>query len=371
MLLLWKRRFNRITFCESSTQAREILARMQHVLGTYQPPSWLVTGILQTVSTEVTFSPKLNFRRERIYLEEMCKREGSSCCPPVVPDGVVSLDWLDTEAGDSPIAVIIPGLTGDSSSGFVRRVAKYLWRSKGFRVACYNPRGRGGNEVVSPFLYSAGYTEDIRRVIAHIRKAYPKNDLFAAGYSLGSNYLAKYIGEEGSNCELAGAVCLACPVDCLGISKSLKESFVGRKFVTPALVSNLQGVRDTVERQLELDEKFDLELIRQAKTIRDFDDAAIAPMFDFSCASDYYRYSSSGLFLHRIQTPVLFLHADNDPIIPGSEIHMDNFTRNPFLINCMTSEGGHSMDWPLGGKLRSWSAQVVADYFKAVLSTKG
>lgn len=106
----------------------------------------------------------------------------------------------------------MPGLNGRgcSSVEYIGKAAAHLHRA-GVRVAVFNPRGRGGNPVVSPFMYSAGYTEELRRVVDRVRAAFPMACLSAAGYSLGASYLAKYIGEQGDRCVLAGAACFACP----------------------------------------------------------------------------------------------------------------------------------------------------------------
>jgi predicted alpha/beta-fold hydrolase len=42
----------------------------------------------------------------------------------------------------------------------------------GMHAACFNPRGRGGNELRTPMLYSAGYTEDLRRVVGAINRSF-------------------------------------------------------------------------------------------------------------------------------------------------------------------------------------------------------
>ena len=63
-------------------------------------------------------------------------------------------------------------------------------------------------------MYSAGYTEDLRRAVAHVRTSRPQaRALTAAGYSLGASYLAKYVCEEGERCALAGAALFACMTD--------------------------------------------------------------------------------------------------------------------------------------------------------------
>lgn len=268
---------------------------------------------------------------------------------------------MDCDELSRPIILIVPGLTGSSEAGYVRRSAHQLHANHGFRVACLNPRGRGGNKIGTPFLYSAGYTQDLRRVVDYIKSQFPAAPLSAVGYSLGSNYLAKFVGEQGEDCKLCAAVCLACPVDCMSISNSLGSTFVGKYIMDPILVGSVQNVRQEIEEVLREHPEIDLVQVAKATTMHEFDDAAIAPMFSFACASDYYRESSAGLHLSSIRRPVLFIHANNDPIIPGYMIKMDNFRSSPFLISLMTEEGGHSMDWPTAD-LSSWSAKVIGTF---------
>ena len=363
---LWQRarRGNRVTFKADSALTTRIVGRLSGVLHEYRAPVWLCGGLLQTASTEVLPVPQLALRRERVELPRLqTEADHTTCSPKDVPAGVVSLDWLDVEREDAPIALIVPGLTGDSGSGYVRRVARELHDKHGFRVACYNPRGRGGNEVAAPFLYSVGWTGDLRRVVRRIRDKYPRARLMAAGFSLGSNYLAKYVGEEGEQCELSAAVCLACPVDCLMISVQLESTLLGR-LMDPVLVRSVQALRRQLEHLLKEDPRYDLAAAEAAKTMHEFDGAVIAPMFEFSSASAYYRWSSAGLFLDQIRVPTLFLHAENDPIVASKTIKMDDFSRSPYLISVMTREGGHSMDWPLAS-LRPWSAEVIGRFFHA------
>lgn len=330
----------------------------------YQPPLWLLGGVLQTAATAWLPKPAHDYTREKLLLEEMPRRADSVCCPEVVPSGEVSLDWLHCNREDAPIGLLIPGLTGSSSEGYIRRAAAVLHKL-GYRVVCYNPRGRGGTAVKTPFIYSVGYTEDLRRVVKQIKQRYPSARIYAAGYSLGSNYLAKFLGEEGSGSEVHGAVCLACPMDCLSCSNTLSNTMLGR-LMDPFLVDNVQNMRRELEDVLKEHPDIDLERVREAKTMHEFDDSVIAPMFDFVCASDYYRHSSAGLYVSRIRVPTLFVHAKNDPIVPGDIIKMDNFRNGDHLISCMTEQGGHSMDWPVrdGEEMSSWSAQLIANFFE-------
>mmetsp|Transcript_22099 Transcript_22099/g.28224 ORF Transcript_22099/g.28224 Transcript_22099/m.28224 type:complete len:353 (-) Transcript_22099:787-1845(-) len=270
----------------------------------------------------------------------------------------------------APVVICVPGLTGDSNAPYIMTLALHL-SQRGVRVACFNPRGRGGNELKSPFLYSAGYTEDLRRIVQHVCDRYPNaTATIGVGFSLGSNYLAKFVGEEGDACLLSAAVMAGCPLDCLSMSNHFHHSTMGQ-LMDPVLVSNVQKIRLEYTHVLKDLDKVDLEHVASAKTMAEFDHRIIAPMFGFSCVSDYYRYSSAGNLLSEIRRPALFLHSENDPIVPGKYIRMDNFDVNPHLIHCMTKEGGHSMSWPMGIHAKdSWMSVVVSEFVNAVIETE-
>ena len=202
----------RLTFSNANIAA--LIPRLPTLQGGYRPPLLHPTGLLQSRLADVpSAAPTPRYTRETFELAALDQQDGrSACCPAHVQRGVVSVDWLPQPATSAPICLLIPGLTGSSSSAYIERTALAL-HAAGLRVGCFNPRGRGGNELVSPFMYSAGYTEDLRRVVQRVRETYPGARLTAAGYSLGSSYLAKYVGEEGARCPLSAAALFACPTD--------------------------------------------------------------------------------------------------------------------------------------------------------------
>ena len=329
----------------------------------FYSPWWLPRfGPLETIFPEVFANTPATYRRDEIHLPEMEKREDSTCCPDVIPEGVISVDWWEVDGvaeedrKNLPIVILVPGLTGSSESEYLKRTGK-VFHEKKFRVVAYNPRGRGGNPLITPFLYSVGYTEDFRRAVAHIRSTNPDSPyIFAVGYSLGSNYLAKYIAEEGENCLLSAACCLGGFIDCMTTSNALESTFFGRIFdsLLVRMVKPLAMENATILR--EAPHWYDFEGLKKAKTMAQFDGCMISKSFGFSSASDYYRWSSSGLILHQIRIPVFFAFAENDPVCPGTKVRPDNFQASEYLMMCLTKNGGHSMDWvdnylePWGGK---------------------
>ena len=87
-------------------------------------------------------------------------------------------------------------------------------------------------------MYSAGYTEDLRRAVAHVRASRPQaGALTAAGYSLGASYLAKYVCEEGDRCVLAGAALFACMTDLVAGIARLSDSAAARHGQTAQLAA--------------------------------------------------------------------------------------------------------------------------------------
>lgn len=294
----------------------------------------------------------------------------------------MSLDWLApdeyTYTDPAPIAVLVPGLTGSAESVYIQRTAVGL-AARGYRVACYNPRGRGRNELKTPFLYSAGYTEDLRRAVKAIRKEHPGAAVVAAGFSLGANYLAKYFGEEGARCKLSAGMSLACPADCISMSNNLLHTTLGQ-LCDKLLIGGCKVMLNEIEAVVKLHPQIDLETVNDAATMADFDDAAIAPMMGCSSASDYYRESSSAPWIQYIKRPYMFVSSRNDPIAPAHLIRQDIFqgtkAKNPEdpplpVLLAITQEGGHSMLWNEGWDAKqSWSLHAVADFFDAALAVE-
>merc|ERR1712113_357075 len=71
--------------------------------------------------------------------------------------------------------------------------------------------------------------------------------------------------------------------------------------------------------------KINVDRGKAAKTMQEFDDALVAPMFGCRCATDYYRAASAVNYLSRIRVPTLFLNAANDPVCPAHLIRADEF----------------------------------------------
>jgi pimeloyl-ACP methyl ester carboxylesterase len=189
-------------------------------------------------------------------------------------------------------------------------------------------------------------------------------------------------------------VCLAAPLDCLSMSNALSSRLVGR-LMDPLLVRLVQDVKESHRSVLAMHPGVHLPTVDAARTMAEFDGAAIAPMMGEPSASQYYRSASAGRLLHRIATPTLIIHATNDPIVSAQSslyelvrvpwkptaifaqvtsqsVRLDDILANPFLLHLMVPAGGHSMDWPTGLRMnRAWSADVVREFMLAIQDHSG
>ena len=80
--------------------------------------------------------------------------------------GEVGLDWAHPRAKDedmeTPILLILPGITGSSQSDYNKALVRVVKAEVGARVCVFNFRGRGGVKVKNPRTYCAATRTDAR-----------------------------------------------------------------------------------------------------------------------------------------------------------------------------------------------------------------
>lgn len=99
--------------------------------------------------------------------------------------GEVALDWLTTGcAEDSPLVIILPGLTGESQAEYIKCLVSQAI-THGIRCVVFNNRGLGGISLKTPRLYCAANCEDLSEVVNHVHKKHPNIKIGATGISMG------------------------------------------------------------------------------------------------------------------------------------------------------------------------------------------
>ena len=125
-------------------------------------------------------------------------------------------------------------------------------------------------------------------------------------------------------------------------------------------------------RAAELDGRIDLSRALAARTFREFDDAATAPLHGFAGADDYYRRSSSGPLLGRVRVRTLLVQALDDPFLPGEAVPRADIAANPMLTDAVVAHGGHVgfASGPVPLRPRFWAESEVARFLREALDRR-
>ena len=231
----------------------------------------------------------------------------------------LDLDWSGPHQSDTPLVLVLHGLTGSSSSHYVLGLQHAL-QARGWASVAVNWRGCSGEPNLLPRSYHSGASEDLAEVVAHLRAQRPLAPLYAVGYSLGGNVLLKHLGEAGSASQLQAAVAVSVPFrldQCadrigLGFSRVYQAHFI-REMIS--YVKNKE--RDFLHRGHHegLAALARLGPLTRMRTFWDFDGRITAPLNGFSDAHDYYKRSSSRYYLGENRTPTLIIQSSDDPFV--------------------------------------------------------
>lgn len=338
LLVGMRRNSVKLLYDPSSNIATHLLPKCEILKGRYWSTSWLCSPHLQTAFLHFFGRPPMFQYRRQIFL---------------APDGgTVALDWLtndDIVGGsanlntlasvhdETPIVIVIPGLTSDSKDPYLKHIV-YALAKQGWKTVVANHRGLGGTSITSDRFYNAGWTEDLRRVIAYVHHEHPKAPLLAVGTSIGANILVKYLGEEGENTPLAGGAAICCPWDLVVCDRFIKRSFIQGvydKILTIGLRGYAQLHQNTVIRLA------DWECIKKSRSIRDFDNYFTCRIGKFETVDTYYRKCSSVHFLSNVSVPLLCVNALDDPVCTKEAIPWDECRANKNIVLATTLHGGH------------------------------
>lgn len=313
----------------------------------FQPSPWAPGPHLQTlVARLLRSSGSGSFRRERWE----------------TPDGdFLDLDWGADPGPDAPIALVMHGLEGSSTRGYVRNVCREL-ELRGIRPVALNFRGCSGEPNRQDGFYHSGATADPAYVLERIRETHPDRSVGAVGFSLGGNILLKLMGErpDGGRSLLDAAVAMSVPYDLSAGCALLEQSAMGRAYAGYFLRSLKRKVRS---KEARLSSRVDVERVYRADTLRAFDDLLTAPVHGFRDAEEYYAACSSKRFLEGVGVPTLMLHAEDDPFLPSDSIPRAEARSNESLDLLLHPGGGHvgfleGSPW----RPRFWGDERTADF---------
>lgn len=266
--------------------------------------------------------------------------------------------------------VLMHGLEGSSYSVYIQGILSIIAKH-GFAATAMNFRScaRDPKNVFRmlpnrrPRFYHSGETEDFDFVVRLLQSRMPQSRIVAFGASLGGNALLKWLGEHPNQSIATAAATLSVPFD-LAAGASHLERGAGPLYVSRFLRTLKKKVAQVVDDFPEARSLIDIRTMMRAKSFREFDDAATAPLHGFKDADDYYTRSSSLQYLSRITTPTLCVNAEDDPFLPHDVLQRARAAASPSVEFVTTPYGGHvgfiSGTYPW--KCVYWAEELVVDW---------
>ena len=337
---------------------------MPRIESTYQRPWWLPTGHLQSIYSQWLPRPNINYRRERLELDD---------------GDFIDLDWADAPTAVhpepveghvgamQPLLVFFHGLEGSSNSQYCRTTMQSS-NARGWTGVVAHFRGCSGEPNRLPRSYHSGDSEHCNIVFSEVRKRFPNRVIFAVGVSLGGNALTKWCGEQGdaASAVISAAASVSNPLD-LGISA--EAILHGKNWIFNRYFMRAMGA--TYEARMELHPQLrEKAFLTNPKSFPQFDEHYTAPTHGYTSSWDYYHRASSRGFIAQIRLPFLLLNAMNDPFVPASLFPNESEVPNNVTLEQPT-DGGHVgfVTGPFPGRL-TWLPERLCEFFATSLKAK-
>ena len=98
-----------------------------------------------------------------------------------------------------------------------------------------------------------------------------------------------------------------------------------------------------------------------------FNREIVVKNFGYQSKESYYNDSSCHQFIPLIKTPTMFMHSENDPLVPASGIDLEAISANPNTIAAVTALGAHTAYHEnLFNTQKQWFIPICLDFFDAV-----
>ena len=327
-------------------------------------PAWFLPGPhLQTIWGRLVRSRRLvDLRREHVE----------------TPDGdELVLDHLDARpagndrAGNANVHfVLLHGLEGSAHSVYIQGVLSAIGRH-GASATAINFRSCARDLSTlfgtlpnrSPRFYHSGEITDFDFVVRMLAQRMPDRRIVAFGASLGGNALLKWLAAHPDQNLVTAAAAISAPYD-LAAGAAHLDTAIGRWYVAQFVRTLVVKVERVLRDFPETRSRLDLDRIRRARTFREFDDAATAPLHGFADADDYYRRASSIYDIGRITTPTLCVSAEDDPFLPRAALQRVIADASPAVEVIVTKHGGHTgfVSGRLPWRCVYWAEELVVDW---------
>lgn len=312
---------------------------------TFQPHPLFKSGNAQTIAAvwwpATRFFPKHTKKTFRTVVDEQ--------------NTLITHSHLQSKnPNDCDDILLVHGFEGSSVSKYMLRMAKKSLQRK-YNVHRMNLRSCGESMPLCALPYHAGLWSDVLKVAQNVKVG---KRLFIVGYSLGGNITLKMAGEKNLPDFVSAIATVCAPVDLQKTLDWLIERPLYHKKFLGYIYKNYQR-----KKRIHPQTFPDLDVV--PRSLIEFDEKVICPIYGFKNTQDYYTQSSCKNVLSEIDIPTLVIYAKDDPIVPcESYKHVEQFENIQVLS---PAHGGH-VAFIGDGKIakdsdRFWADERIFSFF--------
>ena len=345
-------------YCKDTKLHKELLIKC--LRNPFIPTFWAANNHCQTwLRTFLNFSrePKLNVTRE--YIEMYDK-------------GIISLDWINIDKAkpirktvrrksvrqqEKPILLIIPSAINTRVHDYSNLCLQAV--RKGFKPVFYNRRGYSQTPLTTPKVVTYCDRSDLDDVLEYITNQNPFSHIVSIGFSMESSNLISCLGNGKLSNHISGGVCISSTFGCENLlnDSGIKEPY---NFV---ITEKLKSI--FLSQQL-LGTEVNFEKAKESKNIVEVQGNIHARSNHYKNLKEYLEYNNTLAHLKKVNAPLLFINAKDDPITPDQCIPFPFFKISDYCILLTTEYGGHCGFFE---RIRphSWSGGVALEFLKIIL----
>lgn len=263
----------------------------------------------------------------------------------------------------APVVLVLHGLEGSAKSRYAQGILAACYQ-RGWRGIVMHQRGCGPTPNRLPRAYHALETDDLDEVWQHLNSQYPKAKKALIGYSLGGAISLNWLAKDYTKAQLSTAVAVSVPLELSAAAERVRQGF-SKLYQWDFLRDMRHKVQ---QQQLEFPELLPDIDPSQLRDFFQYDDAITAPMHGFASVTEYYTTASPKQRLKNIQTPLLIIHAEDDPfMLPSCIPRSEDVAPNTQLL--VSQHGGHVGF--IAGSLRHpryWLEETIPEYLQDYLT---
>lgn len=221
-----------------------------------------------------------------------------------------------------------------------------------------NLRGAGPSRPLSRGRYHAGRTEDLPAALQALPPGLLRRGVVLVGHSLGGNLILKFLGEGAGNLPVLGGAVVSTPLD---LAETCVRMLAPRNVVYQRyLLSEMKREAIAPGAALSAAQRA---IVAGARSVFEFDDRFVAPLFGYRDAEDYYQSNSARAFLSGIALPTLIVHVLDDPLVPRSCYDAVDWARLPTIAAALSPHGGHLGFHGVGSHI-PWHDRLVSAWLR-------